>query len=128
MLEAKFVGEVYCIGEDLGIARVFEACRAFKEKGNRVIGMIGSRTKVGFAIENRIRAFCDEFFVATEDGLSGRKGAVSDILKELFAVIEKSTHTKYPDLVYCSGPQELIRAVEDITRDCGVAVIFDKNR
>ena len=39
------IGEVYCIGGGVGIAEVFPVAREFKKAGNRVIGIIGSRSK-----------------------------------------------------------------------------------
>jgi ferredoxin--NADP+ reductase len=74
-----------------------------------------------------MRGVCDELFVATDDGSYGRKGFVTDILKELFMTIEKSTHTKYPDLVYAIGPVPMMKAVSDLTQEYQIKTIVSLN-
>lgn len=125
--EVKNIGTVVCIGGGVGIAEVYPVSRAFKEAGNRVIGIIGSRSKDLLILENEMRETCDELFITTDDGSYGRRGFVTDELKELFEVIEKSTHTKYPDLVYCIGPVPMMRAVSEFTRLYKVKTIVSLN-
>jgi len=38
-------GEVVCVGGGVGIAPVYPIARALKEAGNRVISIIGARSK-----------------------------------------------------------------------------------
>ena len=125
--EIKELGEVYCVGGGVGIAELYPVSRAFKDAGNRVIGIIGSRTKDLIILENQIRKVTDELFITTDDGSYERKGLVTDILKDLFSVIEKSTHTKYPSLVYAIGPVRMMKAVADFTRDYQVKTIVSVN-
>jgi ferredoxin--NADP+ reductase len=123
----KNLGTVICIGGGVGIAEVYPVARAFKEAGNRVLGIIGSRNKDLLILESKMRGVCDELFVATDDGSYGRKGFVTDILKELFMTIEKSTHTKYPDLVYAIGPVPMMKAVSDLTQEYQIKTIVSLN-
>lgn len=125
--EVKNFGMVYCVGGGVGIAEVYPVSRAFKEAGNRVIGIIGARTKDLLILENEMRQTCDELFITTDDGSYSRKGLVTDVLKELFAVIEKSTHTKYPDLIYCIGPVPMMKAVSELTRGYQIKTIVSLN-
>jgi ferredoxin--NADP+ reductase len=125
--EVKNIGEVICIGGGVGIAEVYPVSRAFKEAGNRVIGILGARTKELIILEKEIKSICDELFVTTDDGSYARKGLVTDTLKELLEVIEKSTHTKYPNLVYCIGPVPMMKAVADLTRDYQIKTIASLN-
>ncbi|RKY29938.1 MAG: sulfide/dihydroorotate dehydrogenase-like FAD/NAD-binding protein [Candidatus Omnitrophota bacterium] len=125
--EAKKIGTVVTIGGGAGIAEVYPVARVFKKCGNRVIGIIGSRSKDLLILENEMRGVCDELFITTDDGSSGRKGFVIDVLKELFTVIEKSAHTEFPALVYCIGPVPMMKAVADFTRDFGVKTIANLN-
>jgi ferredoxin/flavodoxin---NADP+ reductase len=125
--EIKIFGEVYCIGGGVGIAEVYPVSRAFKEAGNRIIGIIGARTKEFLILEDKMRSVCDELFVTTDDGSYAKKGFVTDVLKDLFAVIEKSTHTKYPNLVYCIGPVPMMKAVSELTKQYGVKTIVSLN-
>lgn len=121
------IGEVYCVGGGVGIAEVYPVSRAFKEKGNRVIGIIGSRSKDLLILEDKMRAACDELFITTDDGSYSRRGFVTDILKELFSVIEKSTQTRYPNLVYAIGPVPMMKAVTQLTKSYGIKTIVSLN-
>lgn len=125
--EIKNFGEVYCIGGGVGVAEVYPVSRAFKEAGNRVIGIIGARSKNLLILESQMRGVCDELFIATDDGSYGRKGFVTDVLKELLTVIEKSTHTKYPNLIYCIGPVAMMKAVSQVTKDYKIKTIVSLN-
>jgi len=121
------LGEVYCIGGGVGIAEVYPVSRAFKQAGNRVIGIIGSRTKDLLILKDQMLKTCDELFITTDDGTYNRKGFVTDVLKELFDTIEQSTHTKYPELVYAIGPVRMMKAVSDLTRGLNVKTIVSIN-
>lgn len=125
--EIKTIGEVYCIAGGVGIAEVYPVSRAFKEADNRVIAIIGARSKEMLILEDKMKAVCDELFITTDDGSYGRKGFVTDTLKELFSVIEKSTHTKYPQLVYAIGPVLMMRAVSEFTRGYHIKTIVSLN-
>ncbi len=121
------VGTVICIGGGVGIAEVYPVSHAFKEAGNRVLGIIGARSKELLILEDRMREVSDELFITTDDGSYGRRGFVTDALKELFEVIEKSTHTKYPELVYCIGPVLMMKAVSELTIGYKIKTIVSLN-
>lgn len=125
--EIKNVGTVICIGGGVGIAEVYPVSLAFKEAGNRVLGIIGARSKELLILEDKMQEICAELFITTDDGSYGRKGFVTDALKELFEVIEKSTHTKYPELVYCIGPVLMMKAVSGLTKAYNIKTIVSLN-
>jgi len=125
--EAKSLGTVICIGGGVGIAEVYPVSRAFKEAGNRVLGIIGARSKDLLILEHEMKGICDELFITTDDGSYARKGLVTDVLKELLEVIEKSTHTKYPDLVYCIGPVQMMKAISELTAAYKIKTIASLN-
>jgi len=125
--EVKKFGTVVCIGGGVGIAEVFPVSRAFKEAGNRVLGIIGARSKELLILEDEMQGACDELFITTDDGSYGRKGFVTDTLKELLEVVEKSTHTQYPDLVYCIGPLLMMKAVSDLTKSYRIKTVVSLN-
>lgn len=125
--EIKKIGTVICIGGGVGIAEVYPISRAFKEAGNRVIGIIGSRSKELLILEDKMQRLCDELFITTDDGSYRQKGFVTDALKELFEAIKKSAQSKYPDLVYCIGPVPMMKAVSELTRVYNVKTIASLN-
>ncbi|MDD4939724.1 MAG: sulfide/dihydroorotate dehydrogenase-like FAD/NAD-binding protein [Candidatus Omnitrophica bacterium] len=125
--EVKNLGTVVCVGGGVGIAEVYPVSRAFKGAGNRVIGIIGGRSKELVILEKEMRQTCDELFITTDDGSYGRKGLVTDELKDIFGAVERSTHTKYPELVYCIGPVPMMKAVSQLTKDYQVKTIVSVN-
>jgi ferredoxin--NADP+ reductase len=125
--EVENTGTVACIGGGVGIAEVYPVARAFKEAGNRVMGIIGARSKDLLILEDKMQKVCDELFITTDDGSYGRGGFVTDVLKGLLEVVEKSTHTKYPDLVYAIGPVPMMKAVSELTRNYGIKTIVSLN-
>ncbi len=125
--EVKNFGTVVCVGGGVGVAEVYPVSRAFKQGGNRVIGIIGSRNKELLVLENQMKSICDELFITTDDGSYGRKGFVTDVLKDLFSAVEKSTHTIYPGLVYAIGPVPMMKAVANFTRSYDVKTIVSLN-
>lgn len=121
------LGTIVCIGGGVGAAEIYPVSRAFKEAGNRVLGIIGARSKELLILEDEMRRVCDELFITTDDGSYGRKGFVTDTLEELLTVVEKSTHTKYPELVYCIGPVPMMQAVSEMTRGYNVKTVVSLN-
>jgi len=120
-------GAVICIGGGVGIAEVYPVSRGFKEAGSRVIGIIGARSREQLILEKEMQQVSAELFVTTDDGSYGRKGFVTDTLKELLDVVEKSTHTKYPELVYAVGPIVMMKAVSELTRGYNIKTIVSLN-
>jgi len=125
--ELKKYGTVICVGGGVGIAEVYPVSRAFKQAGSRVIGIIGSRSKDLLILEKEMREICDELFITTDDGSYGKKGFVTDVLKGLLEVIDKSTHTIYPELIYAIGPVIMMKAVSELTKEYNIKTIVSLN-
>lgn len=120
-------GSVVCIGGGVGIAEMLPVARAMKQAGNRVIGIIGARAKEMVILEKELNEVCAELFVTTNDGSYGKKGLVTDVLSDLLTVIEKSTHTEYPELVYAVGPVVMMKAVSELTRGYNIKTLVSLN-
>lgn len=118
--EIKKLGEVITIGAGVGIAEVFPASRAFKNAGNKVISIIGVRKKDLLILEQDLRKVSDELFVTTDDGSYGRRGVVSDVLKEILP-------NRRVDLVYAVGPVPMMRVVSQFTRPYGIKTLVSLN-
>mgnify|MGYP001602541544 CR=1 FL=1 len=122
--EIKNLGTVICIGGGVGIAEVYPVSRAFKEAGNRVIGIIGSRLKDLIILEKEMQNICDELFVTTDDGSYGEKGFVTDILKRL---LTPNSELQTPNLIYAIGPVLMMKAVSVITGEYKVKTVVSIN-
>ena len=82
-VEIKNYGTVAVVGGGVGIAEVFPIARAFKQAGNRVVSVLGARTKSLLILDEEMRAVSDVTVCATDDGSHGQKGMVTDALQAL---------------------------------------------
>ena len=79
--EVKKVGTVVAIGGGVGIALLYPIAKAMKEAGNRVITMLGARNTSLLILKNEIADISDATEITTDDGSSGRRGFVTELLK-----------------------------------------------
>ena len=121
--EIEKFGQVICIGGGVGIAEILPVAGAFKQAGNDVISIIGARNKELLILEKEMKAFCNELYITTDDGSYGRKGFVTELLKE---ILHKQTDS-YANLVYAVGPIVMMRAVSDLTRPFRIKTIVSLN-
>ncbi len=103
-------GTVVCIGGGIGVAPLHPIVKAMKEGGNRVISIIGSRTKDLLILEEEIRGLSDELLVSTDDGTYGFHGFVTQVLEQVIERGEKIA------LVVAIGPVPMMRAVCKVTK------------
>jgi len=116
---ARF-GTVAVVGGGVGAAIAYPTAAAFHAAGNRVLTVLGARTRDLLVLEDELRRVSDELQVATDDGSAGRKGLVTDVLAELLA--------REPiDRVLAIGPIPMMRAVAELTRPLGVKTIVSLN-
>ena len=115
--EVERFGTVVCIGGGIGVAELRPIARAMKEAGNTVISIIGARDKSLLILEDEMRAFSDELYVTTDNGSYGRRGFVSDVLRDLMAAGRKI------DLVYAIGPVPMMRVIAEQTRPHGLKTL-----
>ena len=88
-VEIKNYGTVAVVGGGVGIAEVYPIARAFKEAGNKVIAVLGARTKDLLILEPEMKALCDQTVSTTDDGSYGQKGMVTDAIQALYDGGEK---------------------------------------
>ena len=127
--EIRKLGRIICIGGGVGVACVFPVSRAFKQAGNYVVGIIGARSKELLILENEMKQVCDELHITTDDGSYGKKGFVTDILKEILSVNAKEVTTfgANVNLIYATGPLVMMRAVSELTQPFKVKTMVSLN-
>lgn len=113
-------GTVICVGGGTGIAAMHHIAKGHKAAGNRVIAIIGVRSRDLLLFENELKAFCDEVLISTDDGSYGRKGLVTELLKER---LESDSVRE----VVAVGPVPMMQAVTQTTRPFGVATTVSLN-
>ncbi|MCL6610987.1 MAG: sulfide/dihydroorotate dehydrogenase-like FAD/NAD-binding protein [Peptococcaceae bacterium] len=116
-------GTVMVVGGGVGIAPVHPIARELKKAGNHVIGVIGSRTKELMFWEDKMREACSELHVTTDDGSYVRKGFVTDVMKEIIEDRGKENI----NLVLAIGPQPMMRACCNLTREYGLKTVVSLN-
>jgi ferredoxin--NADP+ reductase len=115
-------GTVAVIGGGLGTAVVYPQAVALKEAGNKIIGIIGARTKELVILEELLGSVSDKLIVITDDGSSGKKGLVTDALREL----TQQPNSKI-DAVYCAGPVIMMKVVSEMTRPMNIPTVVSLN-
>lgn len=113
-------GTVCCVAGGVGVAPIMPITRAMKQAGNRVISIMGARSKDLLFWEDKLRAVSDEFIVTTDDGTYGRKGLVTEPLKE---VLEKQK----VDHVVAIGPSIMMKFCARTTEPFGVKTTVSLN-
>ncbi len=107
-------GKVVCVGGGTGIASMYPIARELKRAGNEVISIIGARTKDLLFMEDKIRRDSSRVIITTDDGSYGRKGFVTEALKE---VLENEGDVKR---VWAIGPAIMMKNVALVTKPYGV--------
>ena len=114
-------GTVAVVGGGVGAAMAYPTAAALKAAGNRVISIIGARTRELVILERELRVVSDAVYVTTDDGSYGERGLVIDTLRRL---VEGGTHF---DLVLAVGPIPMMKAVTDLTRSPRIPTVVSLN-
>jgi ferredoxin--NADP+ reductase len=119
--DIKLFGTVVVVGGGAATAVAYPEARELKKAGNKVITIIGARTKDLIILEDQMKAFSDELYITTDDGSKGHHGVVTDMLKQL---IEKGVKI---DLVVAIGPAIMMKVVAEVTRPYKIKTIASLN-
>lgn len=113
-------GTVVCVGGGAGIAPLLPIAAALKAAGNRVISILGARSRELVILQAEMAALSDHVVITTDDGSLGQKGLVTHALAQLLR------HTR-PDYVAAVGPAVMMKAVADLTRNWGIPTLCSLN-
>ena len=112
---------IVCVGGGIGVAPMHPIAQALKAAGNDVTIIMGARTKELFVMEDEMRAIAGEKLVLmTDDGSSGRKGLVTEPLKEL-------CEAHLVDEVIAIGPPIMMKFCAKTTEPYGVKTTVSLN-
>lgn len=118
--EIKKYGTIVLVGGGVGVAEMYPVAKAFKGVNNKVISVLGARSKDLLILEDEIKTISDEIYITTDDGSYGEKGLVTDILKD---IVEKEKI----NLIYAIGPIIMMKAVSELTRPYKIHTIVSLN-
>lgn len=117
----KFNGTVVVVGGGIGVAPTFPIARAMKEAGNKVIAIMGAKTKDILIMEAEMQAVTDEIMITTDDGSRGIKGFVTYAVEELYKRGENIAQ------VTAIGPVIMMKSVADVTRKLAIPTVVSLN-
>jgi len=109
-VEIKKYGTVVCVGGGVGIAEMYPIARAFREAGNKIISVLGARTKDLVILEPEMRSVSDEVLITTDDGTLGEKGLVTNAIQKL--------HDRGENIgaLFVIGPVIMMKVVGELTK------------
>jgi len=115
--ETKGKKKVAVVGGGVGCATACTLLKKFKEDGAEVHAIVGFRSKDQVILEDKLAACSDVMMLCTDDGSYGRKGLVTEILKEM---IDAGNHY---DEVFTVGPMPMMKYVSETTRPYGIPTV-----
>ena len=105
----------------VGAAPIYPQLKEYKELGFQVDLILGARNTDYIILKEEFEKVVDNFYICTDDGSEGRKGFVTDALKELIQQGDKI------DEVISIGPLRMMKAVVDITKEHGIKTSVSLN-
>jgi ferredoxin--NADP+ reductase len=118
--EVENYGTAVVVGGGVGTAIAYPVVKALVAAGNRVIAIVGGRSRGFVILEPELEAAGAEVIACTDDGSYGRPGFVTEALAD---VIE----SRAVDVVFAAGPVPMMRAVAELTRPAQIRTIASLN-
>ncbi len=111
------IHKVAVIGGGLGTAIAYPQAKKLSAMGVSVDMIAGFRSTDFIILEEEMRACSDNLYITTDDGSNGRKGLVTDVLRERIEAGEKY------DLVIAIGPLIMMKFVCLLTKEYGIKTV-----
>lgn len=119
--ETEGVKKVAIVGGGVGCAIALPVAEKFHSLGAQVHSVIGFRNRDLVILEDEFKAASDKTILMTDDGSAGRRGLVTEALKELIDSGEKY------DEVIAIGPLVMMKFVVATTRPYGIKTTVSMN-
>lgn len=121
--EIEPLASVVMVAGGVGTAPIYPIAKAFHQRGSRVITIQGARTTDLLFWTDRIAGVSQEHIITTDDGSAGRKGLVTEPLREL---LEKDSQHAI-GVVYAIGPAVMMKFCSQTTRPFGTKTVVSLN-
>ncbi|HZD31529.1 MAG TPA: sulfide/dihydroorotate dehydrogenase-like FAD/NAD-binding protein, partial [Candidatus Angelobacter sp.] len=118
--EIENFGTAVIVSGSVGTAMAYPTARELKRAGNKVISIVGARSKDLLVLEDEVRAVSDETYVLTDDGSAGEKGLVTHKLQEL-------VDAGKVNYVLAVGPVPMMRACAKVTEPQKIRTMVSLN-
>ncbi|MDK2951073.1 MAG: ferredoxin/flavodoxin---NADP+ reductase [Kosmotogales bacterium] len=106
--EIRKYGNIVCIGGGVGAAPLLPVTRELKKTGNKIISILGAADANSLILDDEFEKISEKLYITTNDGSKGKKGFVTDILKELLK-------EKKVDIIWAIGPMIMMREVTKLS-------------
>jgi len=103
-------GTACVVGGGIGIAPIYPIAQAYKAAGNKVITIVGARSKEFLFYEEVHKKVADDLHICTDDGSYGHHGFVSDVLKKILDDGEKI------GMIMAIGPVPMMKVIANLTK------------
>lgn len=111
---------IACVGYGVGVAQLFSIAKAHRRKENKVIGIIGAKTKKALILESQMRLACNKLYVTTEDGSYERRGSIVNILPEVIK-------TEKVFSVFAVGSLDMLVSLVKLTQERKIKTVVSLN-
>ena len=118
--DIKDYGTAVVVGGGLGTAIAYPIACALAEAGNRVVAIVGGRSREYVLLEDQLVTQGIEVIPCTDDGSYGREGFVTDALAEVIDAGDVG-------VVFAAGPVPMMSAVAEVTRPKSIETIASLN-
>lgn len=115
------IKKVVIIGGGLGTAIAYPQAKKLYNNGAEITSILGFRSSEHVIMLNEMEKVSHKLFLVTDDGSSGEKGFVTNVLSKLLLEGEKY------DAVIAIGPVVMMRAVCNVTRPYEIKTIVSMN-
>lgn len=113
--------KVAVVGGGVGCAIAYPVAKALKENGAVVHSIVGFRNEELIILKDEFEKVSDKLVIMTDDGSFGKKGLVTDALKNLVESGEKY------DEVIAIGPLVMMKFVCLLTKELGIKTTVSMN-
>ena len=112
---------ILLVGGGIGSAVIYPQAKQLAAEGRPADIVVGARNEGLLIYQDEFRRHARDFYPVTDDGSSGRKGFVTDVVREL---LESG---KEYDVALAVGPLPMMRAVCDLTREFSLPTVVSMN-
>ncbi len=117
----RLPGPVLGVGGGLGAAPLLPQLAAHRAMGNRVLAIVGARSRDQMMLVEEFEKTVHELHLTTDDGSHARKGLVTDVLTDL---LDAGVN---PALIIAIGPPIMMKATCEVAVRRGIPVMASLN-
>lgn len=106
----------------VGTAPVYPQVKWMRNHGIEADVIVGAKTKDLLILEKEMKEVAGELYITTDDGSYGRKGMVTEVIRDLV-----ENRKKHYDVCVAIGPMIMMKFVCLLTKDLGLHTIVSMN-